>query len=123
MLSAGPAADATPGQPGHQLLGGFARDVITGAEPVPGGHLGHADQADAQQVRLVAGESGVFPDRLADHLGAPALDLVEPGVPSTMPDLIQTCLDRGEVVAAWPLHSDWIDVGTPLDLARAKGHA
>lgn len=52
-----------------------------------------------------------------------ALDLVEPGVPSTMPDLIQTCLDRGEVVAAWPLHSDWIDVGTPLDLARAKGHA
>jgi dTDP-glucose pyrophosphorylase len=52
-----------------------------------------------------------------------ALDLVEKGVPSTMPDLIQTCLDRGELVAAWPLHSDWIDVGTPTDLARAKGHA
>jgi dTDP-glucose pyrophosphorylase len=50
-----------------------------------------------------------------------ALDLVEPGVPSTMPDLIQTCLDKGAMVAAWPLRSDWIDVGTPRDLARAKG--
>jgi NDP-sugar pyrophosphorylase family protein len=50
-----------------------------------------------------------------------ALDLVEPGVPSTMPDLIQTCLDKGGRVSAWPLRSDWIDVGTPSDLARAKG--
>jgi dTDP-glucose pyrophosphorylase len=51
-----------------------------------------------------------------------AMDLVRPGVPSGMPDLIQTCLDRGRPVAAWPLHSDWIDIGTPVDLARAKGH-
>jgi dTDP-glucose pyrophosphorylase len=51
-----------------------------------------------------------------------ALDLVALGVPSTMPDLIQACLDTGAKVAAWPLRSDWIDVGTPFDLARAKGH-
>lgn len=50
-----------------------------------------------------------------------ALDLVPPGQPSGMPDLIQACLDSGERVAAWPLQSDWIDVGTPGDLARAKG--
>jgi dTDP-glucose pyrophosphorylase len=49
------------------------------------------------------------------------LDRVEPGVPTTMPALIQDCLDREETVSAWQLSADWIDVGTPLDLARAKG--
>src|SRR5437763_12160879 len=78
VLAAGPAADAAPGQPGHQLLGRLARDVIPGAEPVPRGDLGHADQADAQQVRLVGGEPGILPDRPAHHLGALALDLLEP---------------------------------------------
>jgi hypothetical protein len=29
-------------------------------------------------VRLVVGKTGVFPDRLADHLGTLALDLLEP---------------------------------------------
>ena len=55
-------------------------------------------------------------------VSASALDLVPTGVASTMPDLIQACLDGGLPVAAWPLRSDWIDVGTPFDLARAKGH-
>lgn len=50
------------------------------------------------------------------------LDLVPAGTPSTMPDLVQACLDTGRRVAAWSLASDWIDVGTPHDLARAKGH-
>jgi dTDP-glucose pyrophosphorylase len=42
--------------------------------------------------------------------------------PCTMPDLVQRCLDAGATVGAWPIASDWIDVGTPTDLARAKGH-
>lgn len=50
------------------------------------------------------------------------LDLVAIGVPSTMPDLIQAALDHAMRVVAWPLPSEWIDVGTPFDLARAKGH-
>ena len=50
-----------------------------------------------------------------------ALALVPEGVESTMPQLLQRCLDRGSPVAAWPLASEWIDVGTPGDLARAKG--
>lgn len=55
---------------------------------------------------------------------APAvLDLLEPGRPSSMPDLVQACLDRQWPVRAWPLAADWIDVGTPSDLARAKGEA
>jgi dTDP-glucose pyrophosphorylase len=50
------------------------------------------------------------------------LDLVRPDVVMTMPELIQMCLDKDQRVSAWPLPSDWIDVGTPADLARAKGH-
>lgn len=49
------------------------------------------------------------------------LGRLRPGAPLTMPELIQDCLDSGEKVAAWELPSDWIDVGTPVDLARAKG--
>ncbi|MGM7672125.1 sugar phosphate nucleotidyltransferase [Microbacterium sp. A93] len=41
--------------------------------------------------------------------------------PSTMPELAQKCLDNGSTVGAWPIASEWIDVGTPGDLARAKG--
>ena len=49
------------------------------------------------------------------------LDRVPAGRASTMPDLIDSCLSTGEVVSAWQLTSDWIDIGTPSDLARAKG--
>lgn len=52
-----------------------------------------------------------------------ALELITPGEPADMPDLVQRCLDRGDVVTAWEWSSDWIDIGTPADLARAKGHA
>jgi dTDP-glucose pyrophosphorylase len=48
---------------------------------------------------------------------------VPEGRASGMPDLVETCLEKGEVVTAWHLGSDWIDVGTPSDLARAKGQA
>jgi NDP-sugar pyrophosphorylase family protein len=50
-----------------------------------------------------------------------ALAWLPPGRASTMPGLIETCLERGEPVTAWPIQSEWIDVGTPRDLARAKG--
>ena len=49
------------------------------------------------------------------------LDLLPHGQPSTMPWLVQQCVARGFPVAAWAITSDWIDVGTPGDLARAKG--
>lgn len=51
------------------------------------------------------------------------VSLLPTGEPSTMPELVQRCLDAGKVVHAWPMASDWIDVGTPFDLARAKGQA
>jgi dTDP-glucose pyrophosphorylase len=50
-----------------------------------------------------------------------ALEWLPDGRASTMPGLVETCLERGEVVTAWPITSEWNDVGTPRDLARAKG--
>lgn len=50
-----------------------------------------------------------------------ALDLVPSDTPSTMPELVEQCIDKGWNVSAWTLSSDWIDVGTPRDLAKAQG--
>jgi dTDP-glucose pyrophosphorylase len=52
-----------------------------------------------------------------------ALAWLPAGRASTMPELVETCLERGEPVTAWPIQSEWIDVGTPGDLARAQGQA
>lgn len=49
------------------------------------------------------------------------IDLVPPDTMSHMPDLVQRCLDDSQRVSAWELSSEWIDVGTPADLDRAKG--
>ena len=49
------------------------------------------------------------------------IDLLPEGRASTMPWLVEQCLARGLPVAAWGIGEDWIDVGTPRDLARAKG--
>src|ERR1700761_3328475 len=68
--SAGPAADAAPGQPRDQLLGRVLRDRAERAQPVPRADLGHADHADRQQVRLVVRQAGVLLDHLADQVGA-----------------------------------------------------
>jgi NDP-sugar pyrophosphorylase family protein len=51
------------------------------------------------------------------------IDTIPTGTMSHMPDLVQQCLDTNQPVVAWPITSDWIDVGTPADLARAKGMA
>lgn len=50
-----------------------------------------------------------------------AVDLVPSTTPSTMPELVENCIDKGWTVGAWTLSSDWIDVGTPRDLAKAQG--
>ena len=50
-----------------------------------------------------------------------ALAMVPYMKPFSMPDLVKACIDDTKNVAAWPIESDWIDVGTPKDLATAKG--
>jgi dTDP-glucose pyrophosphorylase len=36
-------------------------------------------------------------------------------------DLVLDCLDRGEKIATWHCGQDWVDVGRPHDLSRARG--
>lgn len=50
------------------------------------------------------------------------LDRIPKDTPTTMPELVEDVVNDGGRVVAWPLSSEWIDVGTPTDLARAKGH-
>ncbi len=38
-----------------------------------------------------------------------------------LPTLVEECLDRGEAVGAFPIKEDWIDVGHPKELKRARG--
>jgi len=81
-------------------------------------------EADDARVRAVREKPTLTMDVNAGvYAVSPAvLDLVPPDEPCSMPELIQTLLERGRPVGAWPLDSEWIDVGTPADLARAKGH-
>jgi dTDP-glucose pyrophosphorylase len=48
------------------------------------------------------------------------LDLVEPGVPASMPDVIGATLDAGRPVGAFEIEDDWVDVGQREQLARAR---
>jgi dTDP-glucose pyrophosphorylase len=49
------------------------------------------------------------------------LDRVPAGRPSSMPDLLEGALDRGEPVGVFDLEGDWIDVGQRDQLERARG--
>ena len=37
-----------------------------------------------------------------------------------MTDLIEQCLADGETVSVFPVHEYWTDIGTPVDLERAR---
>lgn len=37
-----------------------------------------------------------------------------------MAEVLEGCLERGDHVHVWPLHGDWIDVGRPEELRRAR---
>jgi len=43
------------------------------------------------------------------------------GVPYAMPALIEDCLARTEAVGAFAVDEDWIDIGRPAELERARG--
>ncbi len=49
------------------------------------------------------------------------LSRIPRGVPYALPALIEECLERGELVGAFQIEKDWIDVGEPTELKRAQG--
>lgn len=54
---------------------------------------------------------------LGPHLPA----RVPAGTEFHLPALIDECLHRNELVGAFPIESDWVDVGRPRELRRARG--
>lgn len=53
-------------------------------------------------------------------VSAAALSLLHESRPCNMTDLIQACLARNLLVAVFPVHEFWSDVGTPDDLEKAR---
>jgi dTDP-glucose pyrophosphorylase/CBS domain-containing protein len=49
------------------------------------------------------------------------LDLIPKGVDYPITDLVDACLERGDLVAGWRLVGEWHDVGRPHEFARARG--
>lgn len=49
------------------------------------------------------------------------IDLVPPATFHHVTELLHGCLERGDVVGTWLMHDDWLDVGRPAELARARG--
>lgn len=76
------------------------------------GHVASIAEKPTLTLEINAAVYAVEPD---------VVDLLPEGAPSTMPWLVEQCLARDLTVAAWAISEDWIDVGTPADLARAKG--
>jgi NDP-sugar pyrophosphorylase family protein len=81
-------------------------------ERLPDNRVGALAEKPVIDLEVNAGIYAVSPE---------ALDLVPAAIPSTMPELVERCIDKGWNVGAWTLSSDWIDVGTPRDLATAQG--
>jgi dTDP-glucose pyrophosphorylase/CBS domain-containing protein len=50
-----------------------------------------------------------------------ALAAIPAGEPYTMPALMEDCLNRGERVGLYRIEDDWIDVGRPRELMKARG--
>lgn len=78
----------------------------------PDGHVTAIAEKPTLALEINAAVYAVEPEVVA---------LLPEGAPSTMPWLVEQCLARDHTVAAWAISEDWIDVGTPADLARAKG--
>jgi dTDP-glucose pyrophosphorylase/CBS domain-containing protein len=90
------------------------------AHKVPFGVIEHDDEHRIR--RMVEKPELTVPINTGVYCIEPDLiDLVPRGTMSHMPDLVQRCLESGQRVSAWELSSDWIDVGTPADLASARG--
>jgi dTDP-glucose pyrophosphorylase len=53
-------------------------------------------------------------------LSPSALSLIPENLPFNMPDLIQTSLDAGLAIGAFPIYEYWADIGTPEDLEKVR---
>lgn len=84
--------------------------VPYGVIATEGTRLVAIDEKPSTRFQINAGFYVVDPD---------AIDMITPGQPMTLPELIDEALQRGLKVAVFPVLEKWIDIGTPEDLQQA----
>lgn len=93
---------------------------LTYSHKVPFGVL---ELSDSGQVQLVVEK----PTRIETVSGG--IYVFSPEILATVPEgvfmpitqILVECVSRGDIVTTWSLDEDWLDVGRPQDLARARG--
>jgi NDP-sugar pyrophosphorylase family protein len=75
-----------------------------------GTRLVSIQEKPSTRFNINAGFIAVSPD---------VIDMIEPGQPMDIVQLIEEAMDRGMKVSVFPLLEKWIDIGTPDDLQQA----
>lgn len=105
----------------HSITGS---DVTIGAfthsYEIPFGVLEVVDRCEVTSIvekptRLERVSSGIY------VLEPEVLDLVPTDSFVPITQTLTDCIERGMRVTAWTLEEDWLDIGRPQDLARARG--
>ncbi len=88
-------------------------------QPVPFGVLTIEDN---RVLGIQEKPSMMYPTNAGIYLLDPSLlERVPKNAAYTVPDLLEDCFARGERVGAFPIENDWLDVGRPQELQRARG--
>jgi NDP-sugar pyrophosphorylase family protein len=85
-------------------------EVPYGVLAVEGTRLTAIQEKPRTRFQVNAGFIAVRPD---------VIDMVTPGQPMNMVELMEETMERGMKVAVFPLLEKWLDVGTPDDLQQA----
>ena len=84
--------------------------------------FGVLDIAEGRVLGIREKPTMMYPTNAGIYVLNPALlDRVPRNTMYTIPALVEDCLARGESVGAFPIEDDWLDVGRPHELQRARG--
>jgi len=83
---------------------------------------GEVVRVDAEAVEHVETGATVAAEVIPDAQAAEDVLSDDGGVEVADVDvLVARCMNEGLTVGTWEVESDWVDVGTPADLGRARG--
>ena len=84
--------------------------------------FGVLDIAEGRVLGIREKPTMTYPTNAGIYVLNPALlERVPRDTMYTIPALVEDCLARGESVGAFPIEDDWLDVGHPQELQRARG--
>ena len=104
----------------HSASGAIATvGVSTYGHEVPFGVLqvnadGYVQEVVEKPIKVETVNAGIY------VLAPEVISRIPSGTNTPMTGVLNDCLSRGEPVAAWNCGPDWIDIGQPQDLMRAR---